>query len=122
MAAKPTSFYVAVWAWVRKIPKGRVATYGQIATALGSPRAARAVGYAMFALVESPKDKPVPWHRVINAQGEISIGGAFHRPDLQRKLLENEGVEFDAEGRVPLKRYRYTPKVKVDYEVDKRYV
>jgi methylated-DNA-protein-cysteine methyltransferase-like protein len=122
MSAKPTSFYIAVWAWVRKIPKGRVASYGQIATALGSPRAARAVGYAMFALIEAPRDKPVPWHRVLNAKGEISIGGALHRPDLQRKLLESEGVDFDAAGRVDLQRYRYTPKAKARYHIDKRYL
>jgi methylated-DNA-protein-cysteine methyltransferase-like protein len=102
----PSAFYRAVWAWVRKVPKGRVVTYGQVATYLGSPRAARAVGYAMFN-VDDPR---VPWHRVINARGEISIGGALHRPELQRELLEAEGVAFDAEGRVDLKRYGWKPR------------
>lgn len=122
MSAKPTSFYLAVWAWVRKIPRGHVATYGQIATALGSPRAARAVGYALFALIEAPRGRSVPWHRVVNARGEISIGGALHRPGLQRALLEREDVAFDAEGRLALERYRYAPSAQVRYQIDKRHL
>ena len=94
------TFYDAVWDLVRTVPRGRVVTYGQVATWLGSPRAARAVGYAMF----NVKDADVPWHRVINYQGRISIGGALHRPGLQKKLLEQEGVELDDE-RIDLKRY-----------------
>lgn len=85
---------------MRRIPAGRVATYGRIATWLGSPRAARAVGYAMF---NAPDD--VPWHRVVNSRGEISIGGHLHRPDLQRRLLEEEGVELSAQGAIHLPTY-----------------
>src|SRR5688572_4592742 len=94
------SFYEAAWALVRKVPRGRVVTYGQVATWLGSPRAARAVGYAMFN-VDDPR---VPWHRVVNHKGEISVGGHLHRPDLQMRLLKKEGVRFDGE-RIDLGRY-----------------
>lgn len=94
-------FYEAVWQLTRKIPRGKVATYGQLATYLGSPRAARAVGYALFNVT----DKRVPWQRVINSKGEISVGGHLHRPEVQRKMLEQEGVTFDDAGRVDLKRY-----------------
>jgi len=96
-------FYERAWEQVCLVPKGRVVTYGQIATWLGSPRAARAVGYAMFNV-----DRPdVPWHRVINAKGEISVGGHLHRPELQRRLLEAEGVVFDAQGRVNLEQFQW---------------
>ncbi|MFC1611221.1 MGMT family protein [Myxococcota bacterium] len=100
------TFYEAAWSLVREVPHGRVVTYGQIATWLGSPRAARAVGYAMFNVHEPD----VPWHRVINHQGRISIGGHLHRPDLQKKLLEAEGVELDENGRIDLKRFQWRGK------------
>jgi methylated-DNA-protein-cysteine methyltransferase-like protein len=100
-AARPASFYVAVWELVRRVPYGRVVTYGQLATWLGSPSAARAVGYAMF----NVRDPAVPWHRVVNARGEISIGGALHRPELQRVLLEHEGVTFSKAGTLDLERF-----------------
>lgn len=107
MPAKPSSFYDAAWALVAKVPAGRVVTYGQVATALGSPRGARAVGYAMFYLAEHPEGAQVPWQRVVNARGEISIGGASFRPGLQRRLLEKEGVTFDCDDRIDLKRFRH---------------
>ena len=91
---------------VRRIPKGRVATYGQIAELAGLAGHARQVGYALHAL---PDDSRVPWHRVINAKGEISLRGDFG-PRMQRKLLEAEGVELDAKGRVSLKRFRWRPR------------
>jgi len=92
---------------VRRIPAGRVATYGQIATLAELPRQPRLVGYVLAAL---DGDSPVPWHRVINAAGAISArregpGGAV----LQRLRLEREGVGFDARGRVDLERYRWVP-------------
>ena len=68
--------YEAVWALVRTIPSGRVMTYGQVATLLGSPRGARQVGFAMFYAGLTD----VPWHRVVNARGEISPGGHPDRP------------------------------------------
>lgn len=93
------SLYVRAWAIARQIPRGRVMTYGQIATLLGTPRAARAVGYAMFFVGQ----EDVPWHRVINARGEISLGGHPDRPHVQRAMLEAEGLQFDENGRIDLK-------------------
>ena len=72
-----------------------MATYGQIATYLGSPRAARAVGHALKSAVDV---RGLPWHRVINAAGRISEGGHLHRPPLQRILLAREGVQFFGRG------------------------
>ena len=95
--------YDRIYAAVRRIPRGRVATYGQIAAIAGLPGHARQVGYALHALKSSTS---VPWQRVINAKGMISLrpmrGGVS-----QRLLLEGEGVTFDAAGRVPLSRYRW---------------
>ena len=99
------SFYTLVYACVQEIPRGRVATYGDVAAWLGSPRAARAVGYALAARL--PPD--MPWHRVINRLGEISIGGELWRPDEQLVRLRGEGIEFNDEGRCELSRFRYVP-------------
>lgn len=107
----PSPTYAAVYKAVKKIPRGRVATYGQIAALAGMPRAARQVGYALRA---TPDNVKIPWHRVVNAQGRVSMrlkdwqsGG----DDLQKILLEAEGVEFDETGKMNLKRYRWEPKV-----------
>ena len=86
---------------VRKVPRGRVASYGQIAELAGLEGHARQVGYALHAL---PADSGVPWHRVVNAKGEISPRSAGDSHELQRMLLEAEGVKFDAKGRI-LRRY-----------------
>lgn len=95
--------YAQYWAVVRRIPRGRVATYGQIAALAGFPGHARQAGYAMAAL---PDESDVPWHRVVNARGEVSrrAGGPVFEK-IQRALLEAEGVGFDAAGRIPLERY-----------------
>jgi methylated-DNA-protein-cysteine methyltransferase related protein len=82
---------------VRKLPRGRVASYGQIAELAGLDGHARQVGYALHAL---PANSSVPWHRVVNAKGEISPRSAGDSHELQRMLLEAEGVEFDERGRV----------------------
>ena len=101
--------YERVWAAVKRIPRGRVATYGKIAALVGRPRHARQAGYALAA---TPENKKIPWHRVINAQGKISLrlkhwdSGS---DDYQRILLEAEGVTFDSNGRVDLKRFRWQP-------------
>ncbi len=99
--------YSRIWAVVRRIPRGRVATYGQIAALAGIPNGARQVGYAMHAL---PTGSRVPWHRVINARGEVSLraGGAADR--RQRAMLEREGVRFDTAGKVDLARWRWRPR------------
>ncbi len=93
-------FHAKVYALVRKVPRGRVTTYGQIATLLGSPRVARQVGWAMAAC-----DERVPWHRVINAKGGISSRGDVLRAQEQRERLEAEGVRFREDGTVDLARY-----------------
>jgi methylated-DNA-protein-cysteine methyltransferase-like protein len=82
---------------VRNVPRGRVASYGQIAELAGLEGHARQVGYALHAL---PAESGVPWHRVVNARGEISPRSAGDSHELQRMLLESEGVKFDGKGRV----------------------
>jgi methylated-DNA-protein-cysteine methyltransferase-like protein len=98
-------FCHSVWEIVRAIPRGRVASYGQIARLVGLPEGVDAETYRAFgarwvggAMRACPAD--VPWQRVLNAKGEISLKG-----DSQRQLLEAEGVEFDAKGRVDLRRF-----------------
>ena len=90
---------------VAQIPHGRVATYGQIAALAGAPRHARQVGYALYDL---PSGGSLPWHRVINARGEVSPRTEPGWDGFQRQLLEAEGVEF-RRGRVDLERYRWEP-------------
>lgn len=100
--------YDRIYAAVRRIPPGRVATYGQIAVVAGLPRQPRLVGYAMHAL---PNGTGVPWHRVINAQGRVSPRSDRGAGSVrQRLLLESEGVRFDAAGRVSLARYGWKPR------------
>lgn len=107
MAAKPDSSYRKIWAVVSKIPRGRVATYGQVARMAGLPSHARLAGYALHAL---PATSPVPWHRVVNAKGEVSSrrDGSGH-DRLQRVMLEREKVRFDPNGRIDLAAHRWRP-------------
>jgi len=91
--------YVRIYGVVRRIPRGRVATYGQVADLAGLPGHARQVGYALHAL---PAGTTVPWHRVLNAQGGISLRAVPGAELTQRQLLEREGVGFNARGRVRL--------------------
>jgi methylated-DNA-protein-cysteine methyltransferase-like protein len=93
-----------VYEIVRRIPAGRVMTYGQIAEMLGEGYTARTVGFVMHAAEDG-----VPWHRVINAQGACSTGRILLPANKQQLLLEAEGVTFDARGRCDLGRYRWTP-------------
>ncbi len=91
-------FHARVYAVVRKVPKGRVTTYGDVAGALGAREVARHVGWALAALRE---EKPsIPWHRVINAAGKISYRGDFVRGSEQERLLTAEGVTLDERGKV----------------------
>lgn len=94
--------YEAIYALVRQVPRGRVATYGQVAAILGrcTPRM---VGYAMAAV---PHGSDVPWHRVLNSAGRSSLTG--EGGEVQRGLLETEGVEFSEGGRVDLARFLWT--------------
>jgi methylated-DNA-protein-cysteine methyltransferase-like protein len=98
-------FARAVYAVVREVPRGKVVTYGQVAAILGHPRAARAVGTALSNL-SRPLARLVPWQRVVNAAGRISIRGDLMRPDLQRQLLEMEGIAFRGD-HIDLKRFRW---------------
>ena len=90
---------------VRRIPPGRVMTYGQLAEILGEGYTARTVGFVMH----SADERTDPWHRVINAQGACSTGRVLVPPDKQQRMLEAEGVRFDARGRCDLGRYRWSP-------------
>jgi methylated-DNA-protein-cysteine methyltransferase-like protein len=90
---------------VARIPRGRIATYGQVARLAGLPGHARLVGYALHAL---PARTSIPWQRVVNAQGAISTPPGHDA--RQRRLLEREGVRFDASGRIPLASFRWRPK------------
>lgn len=102
-------FNARVYRRVREVPEGFVTTYGDVAAALGSPRVARQVGFALAAL----KDDEVPWHRVINARGGISLRGDTGRGTLQRSLLEAEGIRFRGD-RVDLAAHRWTFEVVPD--------
>jgi methylated-DNA-protein-cysteine methyltransferase-like protein len=107
-AAEPRSSYERIYAVVRRVPRGKVATYGQIAEIAGLGGHARQVGYAMAAI---PKSSAVPWHRVINAQGRVSMRSAGAGSTIiQQQLLEREGVAFDGGGRVSLTRFRWKPR------------
>jgi methylated-DNA-protein-cysteine methyltransferase-like protein len=102
-----SSSYTRIYAVVRRIPRGCVATYGQIATLAGLPGHARQVGYALHAL---PHTTAVPWHRVINAKGEVSPRSTQGYDQEQRLRLEREGVAFNARGRVDLAAVRWKPR------------
>jgi methylated-DNA-protein-cysteine methyltransferase-like protein len=93
--------YEAIYAVVRRIPPGRVSSYGRVAILAGHPRQARLVGYALHALRTSQSGE-VPWWRVINRDGYISNA---YEPALQRALLQAEGVEVDNRERVDLRRF-----------------
>ena len=98
----PAALHERIYAMVRRIPHGRVATYGQIAREAGLPGQARLVGYALHNL---PDHSRVPWHRVVNAHGGISLDQTFGSGRLQRALLEAENVKFSDNGRIDLTVY-----------------
>ncbi len=102
------SSYPAIYAVVLRIPRGRVATYGQVARLAGLPSHARLVGYALNALHEGSR---VPWQRVVNAKGTISLrrNGSGHDV-LQRLILKREGVRFDRKGVINLEAFRWRPR------------
>lgn len=101
------SAYDVIYAIVQQIPVGKVATYGQIAELANMPGQARLVGYALYRVTP---DQAVPWHRVINAKGEISESPFRHGDDhLQRALLEQEGIQFSSAGKISLQEYRWQP-------------
>lgn len=94
--------YERIYGVVERIPQGKVATYGQVARLAGLGGHARLVGYALHAC-----EREIPWHRVINARGEVSPRRDDDYEELQYRRLAAEGIEFDARGRVDLARYRW---------------
>jgi methylated-DNA-protein-cysteine methyltransferase-like protein len=103
-------FRLAVYAAVRRIPKGKVATYGQIAALIGRPRHSRHVGFALSSI---PARFNIPWQRVVNSAGRISPrrkNWDSGSDELQRVLLEAEGVAFTSEGIIRLRTYQWQPR------------
>lgn len=102
------NFFNKIYEIVAQIPEGKVATYGQIAAALGSPRGARTVGWAMQS---TPEQLRLPCHRVVNRLGEMAPSYAFGGADIQRAILENEGVTFKADGCIDMKKHLWNIKL-----------
>lgn len=100
------SAFEKIYTVVSKIPKGKVATYGQIALLAGNPHWARVVGYALH---QNPKPFIIPCHRVVNREGKIAESFAFGGGDVQRQILEDEGIVFNADGTIDLKKYLWQP-------------
>lgn len=96
--------YKLIYKLVAEIPSGRVVTYGQIAWMVGKPEAPRMVGYAMS---HAPAEQNLPCHRVVNRLGELAPPHAFGGGEIQRAMLEEEGVSFLENGRIDLKRCRW---------------
>ena len=96
------SFFENVYEAVQLIPRGKVATYGQIARMIGAPRSSRAVGYALHA---NPRPGVIPCHRVVNREGRLAPAFAFGGPEIQAQLLESEGVSVSADFVVDLDAY-----------------
>ena len=108
MPASPT-FAARVYDLVARIPRGRVTTYGRIARAVGDPRGARMVGWALMYAVDDPEGRELPCHRVVNRVGLLSGGWHFGHPDVMRGLLLREGVPFKDEYQVDLERCVWEP-------------
>lgn len=87
---------------VKSIPKGKVATYGQVALLAGNPRWARVVGYALHV---NPEPGIIPCHRVVNREGKVAPSFAFGGEGVQRQLLESEDIVFESDGRIDLGKY-----------------
>ena len=95
----------AVYEFVKTIPKGKVATYGQVARCLGNKNMARVVGNILH---NNPDPASIPCHRVVNGKGEVSANFAFGGTSAQREKLESEGIVFDSNGRIDLEKYGLT--------------
>jgi len=107
-APRPESAYPRIYAVVSRIPRGRVATYGQVAAEAGMPHAPRVAGYALHAL---PPGSSVPWHRVVAAGGRLSLGKLDPSSAITQRLrLEHEGVRFDGRGCVEMEDHAWKPR------------
>lgn len=91
-----------IYETVKTIPKGKVATYGQVALLAGNPYLARVVGYALH---HNPDPSTIPCHRVVNREGKVAPGFVFGGSEMQRHLLEAEGIVFEADGTIDLEKY-----------------
>lgn len=96
------SVFERIYEVVKKIPKGRVATYGQVAMLAGNLRWSRVVGYALH---NNPSPGIIPCHRVVNRMGKVAEGFAFGGGQTQRRLLEEEGIVFESDGHIDLRKY-----------------
>lgn len=96
------SVFERIYDVVMQIPKGKVATYGQVATAAGNPRWARVVGYALH---NNPAPEKIPCYRVVNREGRVAEAFAFGGGNRQRELLEKEGITFLSDGRVDMEKH-----------------
>lgn len=114
MAQKSENFFQDVWEVARLIPKGRVTSYGAIAKYLGSPGAARMVGWAMNACSSSPE--PVPAQRVVNRIGMLSGKTHFDGPNLMQQLLESEGVKVENNQVVDFEKLFWDPMIELGLE------
>ena len=106
----PDPIYQKIYKIIAQIPKGKIAIYGQIAKLAGIPGRPRRVGYALRIL---PDDIDIPWHRVINAKGEISPRGEMGFAELQQNLLKKESIQFDSNGKISLVRFQWQPQLPV---------
>lgn len=100
---KSKNTFELIYDAVKKIPKGRVASYGQIAMLAGNPRWSRVVGYALHV---NPDNSTIPCHRVVTKEGRLSPAFAFGGENRQREMLEAEGIEFDENGLVIMEKFR----------------
>lgn len=91
-----------IYAVVKTIPKGKVATYGQVAFLAGNPQWARVVGYALH---HNPDPSTIPCHRVVNREGKVAPGFVFGGSDVQRQLIEAEGIVFEPDGTIDLEKF-----------------
>ena len=96
------SVFEKIYRVVKQIPYGKVATYGQVAILAGNPRWARVVGYALH---NNPDPENIPCYRVVNRQGRMAPAFAFGGADIQRELLEKEGIVFESDGHIDLEKY-----------------
>ena len=106
MGMEKKSLYFLFYEVIQRIPKGTVATYGQVANIAGYSGYARQVGYALHSI---PKGMDLPWHRVINSKGKISIKKDGLYDNIQRILLEDEGIVFSNRNCVSLSTYQWDP-------------
>ncbi len=98
------NFFGRVYEIVAQIPRGKVLSYGDVARLTGSPRACRQVGWALHS---NPRPNEIPCHRVVFRDGSVSSGFAFGGPEVQRAMLEAEGVAFSDDGMIDMKKYRW---------------